>query len=71
MSYKHSLSEKSLIGRLMNKPANDIPLEAQGMGATPTMSAVDARNQSSNNTSNVTNMHTGLVSQDRGLSDGP
>ena len=71
MSDMHSFSDKSLIGRLMNKPANDIPLEAQGMGATPAMNAVDARNQSSNNTSNITNMHTGLVSQDRGLSDGP
>ena len=39
-------------------------------GGQPALSAVDARNQSSNNTSNITNLHTGLNSQDKGLFDG-
>ena len=72
MMDKHEVTNNSLIGRLFGTSADrEIPMEAKGMGATPAMNAVDARNQSSNNTSNITNMHTGLVSQDRGLSDGP
>ena len=42
----------------------------QSDGGAPAMSAVDARNQSSNNTSNFTNVQTRLESQDRGLNDG-
>ena len=42
----------------------------QSDGGTPGLSAVDARNQSSNNTSNITNVQTRLASQDRGLNDG-
>ena len=42
----------------------------QSDGGGPAMSAVDARNQSSNNTSNITNVQTRLASQDRGLNDG-
>ena len=45
-------------------------MESKGMGATPTVSGVDARNQSSNNTSSFTNVYTRLASQDRGLNDG-
>ena len=72
MMDKHEVTNNSLVGRLFGTSADrEIPMEAKGMGATPAMNAVDARNQSSNNTSNITNMHTGLVSQDRGLSDGP
>jgi len=42
----------------------------QSDGGAPGLSAVDARNQSSNNTSNFTNVQTRLESQDIGLTDG-
>jgi len=67
---QHEITDKSLLGRLIGTSAErDIPIEAKGMGATPTMSAVDARNQSSHNTSHITNMNLGLGSQDKSLFD--
>ena len=71
MMSQHEVTNNSLIGRLFGTSADrQIPMEAKGMGATPTVSGVDARNQSSNNTSSFTNVYTRLASQDRGLNDG-
>jgi len=68
---QHEVTNNSLIGRLFGTSADkQIPMEAKGVGATPTVSGVDARNQSSNNTSSFTNVYTRLASQDRGLNDG-
>ena len=71
MMDKHEVTNNSLIGRIFGTSADkQIPMEAKGVGATPTVSGVDARNQSSNNTSSFTNVYTRLASQDRGLNDG-
>ena len=63
------LSSIGVTTAIMGRQGLDLSMPQSGGGA-PAMSAVDARNQSSNNTSNITNVQTRLASQDRGLNDG-
>ena len=63
------LSARGITSAIMSRQGLDLSLPG-ATGGTPGLSAVDARNQSSNNTSNFTNVQTRLESQDRGLSDG-
>ena len=63
------LSARGITSAIMSRQGLDLSLPG-ATGGTPGLSAVDARNQSSNNTSNFTNVQTRLESQDVGLSDG-
>ena len=63
------MGHKGITGSIKSRQGLDLSLPgATGGGAG--LSAVDARNQSSNNTSNFTNVQTRLDTQDVGLSDG-
>ena len=46
MINQHEVTNNSLIGRIFGTSADkQIPMEAKGVGATPTVSGVDARNR--------------------------
>ena len=63
------MGHKGITGSIKSRQGLDLSLPG-ATGGGPGLSAVDARNQSSNNTSNFTNVQTRLDTQDVGLSDG-